>query len=193
MAKTLILLFHHDLTQSKANAALAEAASNIAGTQIIDMQARYPDGVIDMFTDAEREAQMLLGADRIVLQFPIQWYATPALLKAWQEAVLTRMYYIFAETEGDRLAGTPLMVAATAGNMAGAYARSGQNHYTIDELFTPLKATAYRCRLPWHNPYLVFTADKLNEAELAAAAKGYAGALCSFIAATPKDAKAKAA
>lgn len=32
--------------------------------------------------------------------FLIQWYSTPPLLKAWQDAVLTRMYYIAYESEG---------------------------------------------------------------------------------------------
>ena len=134
MSRTLILLFHRDLAASHANAALSRAAAQLPGAEIIDMQATYPDGVIDMFTDAGDEAQRLLSADRIVLQFPIQWYSTPALLKAWQDSVLTRMYYVFAEEEGARLRGTPVMVAATAGNIAGSYARDGANHFRISFL-----------------------------------------------------------
>ncbi len=188
MSETLILLFHRDLSRSKANAALSKAASAVSGVKVVDMQARYPTGVIDMSTDAEAEAAMLLGADRIVLQFPIQWYSTPALLKAWQDAVLTRMYYVFAKTEGAGLTGTPLMVAATAGNVPEAYTRDGANYYTVDELLTPLKATAYRCGLPWHTPYVVFAADKLDPDVLDAAGEGYVRALEDFIAATPRPA-----
>jgi glutathione-regulated potassium-efflux system ancillary protein KefG len=180
MTKTLVLLFHPDLSKSNANEALAKAAIAVEGVEIIDMSARYPDGKIDMVTGAERDAQMLLDADRIVLQFPIQWYSTPALLKAWQDAVLTRMYYLFAKTEGARLAGTPLMVAATAGNVCGAYARNGQNYYSIDEIFTPLKATAHRCALPWHDPYVVFAADKLSDDALTEVTSGYVEALRAF-------------
>jgi putative NADPH-quinone reductase len=189
MPRTLILLFHRDLSRSKANAALADAARGVDGVEVIDVQGRYPSGIIDMSTDAEREAQMLLGADRIVLQFPIQWYSTPALLKAWQDAVLTRMYYIFPEREGDRLRGTPIMVAATAGNVPEAYRPGGANHFSVDEIFTPLKATAYRCALPWRQPYLVFAADKLGDSELQAAADGYVDAIRAFIAATPRSDK----
>ena len=185
MTKTLILLFHRDLSKSKANAALAHAAYSVEGVEIVDMQARYPDGVVDWGKDAETEAKMLLGADRVVLEFPIQWYSTPPLLKTWQDAVLTRMYYIHAETEGDVFAGTPLMIAATSGNIPAAYDRSGANYYTIDEILTPLKATAYRCGLPWHEPYIVFTADKLEPDALDAASKGYVRTLEDFIAETP--------
>ena len=181
MPRTLILVFHRNLAESRANAALAGAARALPGVEVVDMQARYPDGRIDMFTDAADDSAMLLGADRIVLQFPIHWYSTPALLKAWQDAVLTRMYYIASDTEGDRLAGTPLMIAATAGNVPEAYRRGGQNHYTIDEILTPLKATAHRCGLPWHPPHLLFDAEGLCDDALAVAAEGYRAALRGFI------------
>lgn len=184
MPGTLILVFHRDLAVSRANAALAGAARTLPDVEVIDMRARYPEARIDFDTDAARDAQMLLGADRIVLQFPIQWYSTPSLLKSWQDAVLTRMYYLEPAAEGDRLAGTPLMVAATAGNTPDAYGRGGQNHFTIDEILTPLKATAHRCGLPWHAPHLVFTADRLSDEALSEAAEEYRRALAGFIAAT---------
>ncbi len=184
MIQTLILLFHPDLARSKANAALQAAAGTIPGVEVVDMYARYPGGHIDMHTDAAAEARALLAADRIVLQFPIQWYSTPALLKAWQDAVLTRMYYIHAATEGERLAGTPLMIAATAGNTPEAYGPGGANHFSMDDLLSPLKATALRCGLPWHAPHLVFRADRLEPVELAAAQDSYVRALADFIAAT---------
>jgi putative NADPH-quinone reductase len=185
MNKTLILLFHPDITKSRANAALAAAARQLPDTEVIDMQARYPDGQIGMFTDGAAEAGMLLGAARIVLQFPIQWYSTPALLKAWQDAVLTRMYYVKASTEGAQLAGTPLMIAATAGNVAEAYAPGGQNHYTTGEIMTPLKAMAHRCGLPWHEPHILFAAGHLSDRALEDAAEHYVTALKRFAAWTP--------
>jgi putative NADPH-quinone reductase len=185
VTQTLILLFHPDIEKSKANAALQSAAHTVPDTLVVDMQKRYPDGVIDMHTVGAAEARALLEADRIVLQFPVQWYSTPPLLKAWQDAVLTRMCYIHADTEGDKLAGTPLMIAATAGNTPDAYGRGGANHFTMDELMAPLKATAMRCGLPWHPPHLVFRADRLDQTELAAAGDSYVRALEAFIAATP--------
>jgi putative NADPH-quinone reductase len=185
VTETLILLFHPNIERSNANAALQAAARTVPGARVVDIQARYSGGVIDILTDGAAEARALLAADRIVLQFPIQWYSTPALLKTWQDAVLTRMYYIHADTEGDKLVGTPLMVAATAGNTPAAYDRGGANHFTMDELLAPLKATALRCGLPWHPPHLVFRADKLAPPELAAAKDSYVHALEAFIAATP--------
>ncbi len=192
MSRTIILLFHRNIAKSSANRALRDRAATISGVEVVDIQGLYPDGVIHMSTDAGAEAQRLLSADRIVLQFPVQWYSTPALLKAWQDSVLTRMYYLFSEEEGNRLAGTPLMVAATAGNIPGAYGPGGANRFTIEEIFTPLRATSHRCGLPWHEPYVVFTADKLNDAGLVEAAEGYENAIRSFIAATPSTSEQEA-
>lgn len=183
MTKTLILLFHRDLSRSKANAALSAAAAGVPGVEIVDMQALYPDG-IDMVRDGAREAARLLAADRIVLQFPIQWYSTPALLKAWQDAVLTRMYYLDYEAEGRALEGTPLMLAATAGNVPDAYRPGGRNMFAMIDLLAPLRATAHRCGLPWSDPFIVYEADKLRPDALEAAAADYAARLEGWIAAT---------
>lgn len=183
MTKTLILLFHRDLSQSRANAALAAAAAGIPGVEVVDMQALYPEG-IDMVADGEREAARLLATDRIVLQFPIQWYSTPALLKAWQDAVLTRMFYLAYEAEGRALEGTPLMLAATAGNVPDAYRPGGRNMFAMIDLLAPLRATAHRCGLPWSDPFIVYEADKLLPDALEAAAADYAATLAGWIAAT---------
>jgi putative NADPH-quinone reductase len=178
--KTLILLFHPDFDTSKTNAALAEAARSVPGVEIIDMQALYPEGRLDISRDGAVEAERLLSAGRIVLQFPVQWYSTPPLLKAWADAVLTRMFYVFYETEGQRLEGTPIMVAATAGNVPEAYSPTGQNLIPLAELLNPLRATAHRCGLPWADPFLLYRAGKLSETELADAAERYAQTLRGF-------------
>lgn len=184
MPKTLILLFHRDLSASRANAALAAAADSLPGVDVIDMAALYPDG-IDMVRDGECEAARLLSADRIVLQFPIQWYSTPALLKAWQDAVLTRMFYLAYEQEGRLLEGTPLMIAATAGNVPEAYRPDGRNLFPMIDLLAPLRATAHRCGLGWSAPFIVYQADKLSPEALGQAAADYEAALAGWIAATP--------
>jgi putative NADPH-quinone reductase len=181
MTKTLILLFHRDLSASKANAALAAAATKLPDVEIVDMQSVYPDGV-DMFRDGEREAARLLSADRIVFQFPIQWYSTPALLKAWQDAVLTRMFYVAYEQEGRLLEGKPLMIAATAGNVPEAYRAGGRNMFPMIELLAPLRATAHRCGLTWADPFIVYRADKLDPEALDATAADYAATLERWIA-----------
>lgn len=173
MSKTLILLFHSGPNRSRANAALAAAAARLPGVEVADIHALYPDGRIDI----DREVARLLSADRIVFQFPIQWYSAPPVLKAWENAVLTRMYYIAYETEGRLLEGRPLLVAATAGNVPEAYGPGGANAFTMAELLRPLEATARRCGLLWQAPFLLFRADRLDDLALHGAARDYAALL----------------
>jgi len=187
MTRTLILIFHPDLAQSRANAALARAANTLPGVEVIDMQAACPDG-IDMTRDGAAEASRLLSADRIVLQFPVQWYSAPPLLKAWQNSVLTRMFYIHFEDEGRRLAGTPLMIAATAGNVPEAYRPEGSNGFSMNDLFIPLRAMAHRCGLVWAEPFVLYGAMKLSDAQFKAAGADYAATLARWIATSDRKA-----
>ena len=177
MVKTLILYFHPEREKSKANRAMAEAASAIDGVVLIDMYARYPaDGDIDV----DAEVSRLFEADRLVLQFPIHWYAAPPLLMAWQNSVLTRMFYVRPEEEGARIAGLPLLVAATAGNVPEAYSADGVNLFPLAELLRPLHSTAHRCGLRWKEPFLVYSANRLDEDGLARAGAGYAARIAGW-------------
>lgn len=170
MSDTVVLLFHPCLSKSRANAALAAAAARVPGVEVVDMQALYGHAPMD----ADVEVQRLLAAKRVVLQFPVQWYAPPALLQTWKDAVLTRMFYMAYEAEGRQLEGTPLLVVATAGNDLAAYGPGGTNLFPLAELLNPLKATANRCGLPWTEPWLVYRANKLDAASLAQVTTQYA-------------------
>lgn len=180
MTKTLVLLFHPDLTRSKANAALAYAAAALPGVEVINMLT-VSRGGFNLFHDSASEAARLLAADRIVLQFPVQWYSIPPLMKAWQDAVLTRMFYAEYETEGRYLEGKPVMIAATAGNTLEAYTPGGRNMFTMSDLFAPLRATAHRCGLIWSDPFVIYRADKLSLKELEAVTADYAAVLSRWI------------
>lgn len=98
---TLILSFHPDLSGSRANRSMLEAVKDIQGITVVDLYGVYPSDQVD----TALEAQRLMSAKRLVLQFPVQWYSTPALLKTWQASVLTQMYCIAYETQGRRLGG----------------------------------------------------------------------------------------
>ncbi len=178
MTKTLILIFHPGLATSQCNAALAASATKLAEVETVDIQALYPDGQID----GDAEVNRLLSADRIVLQFPVMWYAPPPILKAWLDHVLTRMFYIHYQTEGRLLEGKPLMIAATAGNVPAAYTAKGQNGYSLEALFLPLRAMARRCKLVWAKPFFVYEAGKMKPDAQAAVSAQYVEVLAAFMA-----------
>ena len=183
---TLVLLFHPTFGKSKANRALADAAHAVEGVEVVDVYARYPDGKVD----ADREVAGLLAAERLVLQFPVQWYSTPPLLKAWQDEVLSRMYYVLPKEEGDRLNGLPVMVAATAGNTPQAYTPDGINLFPLVELLKPLQSTAHRCYWAWTEPFTLYEANKSPPEVLAAAGADYAARLRALAALPSRAAEA---
>jgi putative NADPH-quinone reductase len=173
---TQILLFHPNPARSNVNAAMARAAAHLPHVAIANMAALYPAG-IEMERDSAQEAARLLRADRIVLQFPMQWYSTPALMKQWQDVVLTRMGYVYADSEGAGLAGKPLMVAATMGAEEATYRPGGRNRFTVAELLAPLQASANRFAMDWRDPFLVYDAGALSAEDLAETGDAYRHAL----------------
>lgn len=182
MTNTLILVFHPNFSSSRANRAMADAAVRLEGVEVVDMQALYPTGQVDVDTEVRR----LLQADRVVLQFPVQWYAPPALMKHWMDDVFTRMYYIHHADEGARLEGTPLLVAATAGNVEAAYREDGVNLFPLPDLLRPLQSLAHRCKLPFASPFLAYRANKLEPAELQALGMAYQDHLSAWAASAAK-------
>ena len=174
MPKTLILVAHPQMEASRANKALLAAVWWRPGVEIVDLYGTSPDGLIDV----EAQVQLLLDADRIVLQFPMQWYATPPLLKEWQDQVLTRMIYLTFEQEGRQLKGKPILVAVTAGAPEQAYAPEGSNRFSVAELLKPLEATAHRCGLQWQEPFVLYASRDASDEALAQSGARYADRLC---------------
>lgn len=173
MPNTLILVAHPQMDASRANKALLAAVAGRPGIAIVDLYGASPGGHIDV----EAQVRHLLGADRIVLQFPMQWYATPSLLKEWQDQVLTRMVYLAFEQEGRLLKGKPILAAVTAGAPEKAYSPEGYNLFSVAELLRPLEATANRCGLHWQEPFIVYDARDASDEILAHAGDRYASRL----------------
>lgn len=106
----------------------------------------------DINIDAEQDR--LRAHEIILFQFPVFWYASPSLLKEWQDLVLE---HGFAYGDGgDALAGKRMMLAVTAGGPETAYAASGYNHFELRTLLTPWEQTARLCKMDFLPPYVLF-------------------------------------
>lgn len=162
MKRVLVLFAHPNPSQSRINVKMAKAASKIDGVTVCDLYADYPRFKINV----EREQQLLVSHDVVVMQFPFYWYSTPALLKEWQDLVLE---FGFAYgTDGDKLAGKSLLVATTAGGGADAYKADGCNHFPIRQLLTPIEQTANLCQMPYLPPFVLYSALAAANSERAA-------------------------
>ncbi len=161
--RTLVTLFHPSLETSRANAALFRAIQDLPNVTARHADALYPDHTIDV--DAEHA--LLLEHDLHVFQFPMYWFSSPPLFKAWQDQVLT---FGWAFGPKRMLEGKTWQVATTLGGTEHDYAPTGLAHHTVDEILLPIRLTASYCGIHLRPPHCTYavtpntTDDALNQA-----------------------------
>ncbi|OLL15360.1 NAD(P)H-dependent oxidoreductase [Actinomyces oris] len=167
--KTLVLVFHPDMSASRANRLLAAKAETLGNDVTVRyMYDLYPDQKVDVA--AEQAA--LEAADRVVLQFPMYWYSTPALLKQWQDDVL-----LYGWAYGST--GKELLVAVSTGGPGDAYSHESSYGYTLTELLRPLQATANMVQMTYLEPFTTTGTLTITDEALAKRAEDYAATLQS--------------
>lgn len=158
MKKILVLAAHRSPDESRINHAGVVALKGIEGVTVHELKREYPDHQIDV----AREQTLLLEHESVVLMFPFWWYSSPAILKDWQDQVLT---FGFAYgTSGTALHGKKMMVMTSTGGLAEAYSAEGANHYTVDELLLPFRAMANKTGMIWQTPALIQGANTITKA-----------------------------
>ncbi|NER40270.1 general stress protein [Bacillus megaterium NBRC 15308 = ATCC 14581] len=165
--KTLVLVFHPDLTASRANRRLTEEIEKQANVTVHRVYEAYPDEKIDVAA----EQRLLEKHDRIVLQFPFYWYSTPPLLKKWEDAVLS--YGWAFGSMGDKLRGKELLIAVSTGAAKENYSSDGNFKYTVPELLRPLEVTSNLIGTTYLTPYILYGVNQQSDEQLEQSAKGY--------------------
>jgi glutathione-regulated potassium-efflux system ancillary protein KefG len=166
--KTLVIVAHPNLEQSVINKSWVNEIKKQDNITIHPLYDVYPDGKIEV----QKEQELLLAHDRIVLQFPLYWYSTPSLLKKWMDEVLT--YGWAYGTGGDNLKGKQLLIALSAAGPEASYKAGGYNNYTISELLRPLQATSNLIGTRYITPFSVHGVRFLSEEQVQESAKQYA-------------------
>ena len=168
-ARRVLILFAHPAYQrSRVNRALVESVHGLDGVTFHDLYEEYPTYRIN----ARREQALLTEHDTVVWQHPFYWYSCPALLKEWLDLVLE---YGWAYGEGGTaLRGRKVLSAITTGGREEAYARGGNNRFSIRELLAPFEQTAALCGMEWLPPFAVHgTVGMEDDAAIAAHAADY--------------------
>ena len=165
--KILILFAHPALEKSRVNRVLIEEAFKLDGITVHDLYEAYPNFDIDV----SREQELLVANDVIVLHHPFFWYSTPAILKEWQDLVLTHGWAY--GTGGDKLRGKLMLNALTTGGREHAYCREGYNMYSVRELLTPIAQTAHLCGVDYIAPFVAHGALHMSETDISNHAVDY--------------------
>jgi glutathione-regulated potassium-efflux system ancillary protein KefF len=150
----MILVIHaHPYPRiSRAGAALLSAIRDLPSLEVRSLYELYPDFDIDVA--AEQAA--LERADVLVLMHPLYWYAVPAMLKHWIDAVLFEEW-AHAERDGAKLKGKECQWVVTTGD---------------DEAYGPgapspvIEQIARACGMKWREPFIVGSADWLSPDEM---------------------------
>lgn len=136
MKKTLIVLAHPNMQESVVNKALIETIQGENEITVHDLHAAYT--AVEKI-DVTREQELLLTHDRIIFQFPLYWFSSPAMLKEWLDRVFA---YGFAYGhEGTKLVGKEAHVVISTGSPLSEYSAEGYNRFTLEEYLLPLKAS----------------------------------------------------
>jgi len=149
-AKVIVLLAHPDMAKSHMNAALAKAAAEVEGVQVINI---YDHPVSP---DVYREA--IGRATAIVYEFPLYWMSSPHLLKQWTDEV----FMVF--TGEGLIEGKEFMVVATTGSEEAAYQHDGRNKYTMEEYLRPFEGQANHAKMHWNAPLVAYGNPQSAEA-----------------------------
>jgi NAD(P)H dehydrogenase (quinone) len=123
--------------------------------------------------DVKAEIDKLLWADTLILQFPLWWFAMPAILKGWVDRVFAYGFgYGVGEHShqrwGDRygegtLAGKRAMLIVTAGGWEEHYSARGVNGQIDDLLFPINHGILYYPGYDVLPPFVVYRVDRLDE------------------------------
>jgi glutathione-regulated potassium-efflux system ancillary protein KefF len=157
-----LLAAHPAWRYSRVNRRLLAAAREIAGVDIQDLYASYPDYDIDVAAEQARAA----SARMVVLLHPIQWYSMPALQKLWLDDVLVHGWAY--GVGGDALQGKDLWLVATTGGAETSYRPQGYNRYFFDAFVPPYEQTAALCGMRFLPPLLLHGAHRASEDAVAA-------------------------
>lgn len=165
--KILILHAHPRLSASVVHTAMLKCVSGLDDVTLVDLYAEYPGFDIDV----AKEQQRLLHHDLIVLQHPFYWYSSPAIIKEWQDLVLTNGWAY--GPGGTRLAGRFMMSAVSTGGPEHYYSRDGRNRFEMGELLSPFNQTAWLCSMAYLKPFVIHSGRRMTPGELSAAAESY--------------------
>ncbi len=136
--KTLVIASHPYPEQSRSIKALQETAASLDDVVVRNLESLYGDRIRGFDRAAEQAA--VEAADRIVFLFPIHWFNLTPMLKAYLNEVWS--YGWAFGPEGNALRGKALQVVVTAGATEHTFSAAGIIQSTLDEVLTPLKASA---------------------------------------------------
>jgi glutathione-regulated potassium-efflux system ancillary protein KefF len=166
--KTLVVVSHPYSDKSVAIKALQQVAGEMKHVTVRHLEALYGTDIGSFDLIAEQQAHE--AADRIVYLYPIHWFNTTPMLKAYLNEIWT--YGWAFGPEGTALKDKELQIVTTAGASEFTYSDEGLIRSSMDEVLTPMKASALFVGMKYNAPLAFYNAmgpDNGKLGEMAAA------------------------
>lgn len=156
----MLIVYAHPYPQrSHVNQALLKSIDDLEHVNVHSLYELYPDFNIDVLI----EQNAINEASTIVIQYPMQWYNMPSMMKLWIDRVFE---YGWAYGHGGHaLRGKNILWVVTTGG--------DENHFEsgdypgFDVLSQPLQKTALYCGMNWLPPFVLHDTFELNDTDLA--------------------------
>jgi len=174
MKKTLVVIAHPDMEESRLNKTLLDAVRDLPNVTIDNLYVKYPDFSIAI----KAEQQLVIEHDYIVLQFPLYWYQCPSLMKKWFDDIL--MFGFAYGDDGDKLKDKKLYVAITAGSYVKPTASDVYNSFELEDIIKPFRQIAEFCQMEFAGTFLIEGSRNISDEDLAKKAQEYRALLKGF-------------
>lgn len=131
--KTLIILAHQYFESSRVNKAMKEEVQNLKEVEFRHLDEIYGSNLKAI--NVKKEQEFLVNAKNIVFEFPLFWYNTPPMLKAYQDEVFTHGFAY--GSKGVALKDKKIYLAVTTGSALEKYGEDREK--ALENLKTLLK------------------------------------------------------
>ncbi|MBK1685930.1 NAD(P)H-dependent oxidoreductase [Rubrivivax gelatinosus] len=168
--KTLVIVSHPGFEQSAVTRTIKQVAESLPDTEVRHLEERYGDDAARFDVTAEQAAHD--AVERIVIVFPIHWFNLTPMLKAYMNRVWT--YGWAFGPGGTALRGKRMQVVVSAGAAEATYSHQGLIRSTMDEVLTPLKASALYIGMRWEPPLAFYGVMNADAARLAGIGQAFA-------------------
>jgi len=114
--------------------------------------------------DIESEIKKITAANHIILQFPLWWFSTPAILKGWFDRVLVKgfAYDTGKIFDAGLLKGKTASLTVTTQSPESAYQINGVHHAGIDTFLHHIQHTLCFSGIEMLPPYVIYGAAEMN-------------------------------